>query len=403
MIRRLRRKLVVITMTLSTALLVVICAVFVLSIREGLQRDSMSVLQRVIAETETPQWAGRSGVSLPYFTVTVTPNGGTSIISSQFYDLDDYDRLISAVDAALSQGRNAGELRQEELRYLRQATSEGWRMAFVDVSYERSTLKKAVVTVVLVGALALGVLFALSVTLARWAVRPVEQSVEQQRQFIADASHELKTPLTVILSNADLIARQEGLPDHIRRWTENIRTGGGQMQSLVEQMLTLERSESRQEGGESRTGEMIDLSDLTENALLLFEPVAYEAGKTLEEETISPGLTVQGDGASLSRALDILLDNAVKYTPAGGGIRVTLEEAGKNACFRVSNQGEPIPEEERERIFRRFYRSDAARSSEGFGLGLAIARSIAEEHGGTLNVTSHQGWNTFTLVIPLAN
>ena len=399
MIRRLRRKLVVITMTLSALLLAVICAVFLLSIRDSLSRDSMSVLNRVISERSTPAWTEQGGISLPYFTVTVTPNGGTKVTSSQFYDLTDYDLFTAAVNAALSQSRPAGELEQQNLRYLRQATSEGWRMAFVDISYERSTLNKAVLTVALVGSLALAVLFGLSVLLARWAVGPVERSMEQQRQFIADASHELKTPLTVILSNADLVARQEGLGGDVRRWNENIRTGGAQMQSLVEQMLTLERSEARQE--QAAPAEQVDLSALAENALLLFEPVAYEAGLILEEGGIAPELTVRGNAQSLNRLVDILLDNAVKYTPRGGHLRLTLESARRSALLTVANQGTPIPEAEQERIFDRFYRADAARTGEGFGLGLAIARGIAEEHGGRLWAESEGGWNRFFCRLPL--
>jgi signal transduction histidine kinase len=176
------------------------------------------------------------------------------------------------------------------------------------------------------------------------------------------------------------------------------------MEKLIEEMLLLARSDQRQETPAAQPQQEVDLSDLTENALLFFEPVLYEAGLRLEEEEIAPGVAVAGDSAALGRLAEILLDNAVKYTPKGGGIRVSLTESGKKAVLRVANQGKPIPEEERERIFRRFYRSDAARSSKGFGLGLAIAREIAQEHGGTLDAASTpEGYNVFQCVLPLAN
>ena len=405
MIRRLRRKFVGITMVLVTAMLVAICSAFLISIRDSLRQDSASVLQRVISETETPAWSNAQqadGVSLPYFTVVITPNGGASITSSQVYDLDDYDFLLSAVNAGFGQGETEGILKDDHLRYLRQATADGWRMAFVDVSYEQSTLNRAILTVVLVGLAALAAFFGLSVLLARWAVRPVENALIQQRQFVADASHELKTPLTVILSNADLLAGQgERHPEHIRRWSEHIRTGGRQMQALVEQMLLLARSDQG-EGWERRV-QPVDLSDLTESTLLMFEPVAFEAGKHLADCAVEPGVIVSGNGAKLKQLLDILLDNAVKYASPCGTISVTLETEGKNAVLSVTDQGTPIPEGELEAIFRRFYRSDAARTTEGFGLGLAIARSIAEEHGGALKAASAPaGYNTFTCTLPLA-
>ncbi|MBQ8935551.1 MAG: HAMP domain-containing histidine kinase [Oscillospiraceae bacterium] len=402
MIRRLRWKFVGINMVLVAAMLAAICSVFLISIRDSLQRDSASVLQRVISERETPDWSEQSGdVSLPYFTVVVTPNGGASITSSQFYGLDDYDFLLSAVNAGFRQGERQGILKDYNLRYLRQAASDGWRMAFVDVSYEQSTLNRAILTVVLVGLGALAAFFGLSVLLARWAVGPVEQSLNQQRQFVADASHELKTPLTVILSNADLLAEQgEGHPEHIKRWSENIRTGGREMQELVEQMLLLARSD--QEERQEQTFEPVDLSDLTESALLMFEPVAFEAGKTLTDCAVAPGVIVTGDASQLTRLLDILLDNAVKYAAPNGAISVTLETEGRNAVLSVTDQGTPIPEQELERIFDRFYRTDQARTTQGFGLGLAIARSIAQEHGGALRAESDpEGYNTFICTLPL--
>ncbi|MCD8047007.1 MAG: HAMP domain-containing histidine kinase [Clostridiales bacterium] len=180
----------------------------------------------------------------------------------------------------------------------------------MDISYEQSTLAQAAVNVLLVGLAALAVLFVISVFLARWAVRPVERSWAQQRQFVADASHELKTPLTVILSNADLLEEEEGLSEQARPWTENIHTGGAQMREPVEQLLLLARSDSDQ--GQPMSLQPTDLSDLAETAALMFEPVAFEAGKLLVQE-IQKDVVVAGDAARLKRLLDILLDNAVKY------------------------------------------------------------------------------------------
>lgn len=404
MIRTLRRKFVLINMLLVAGLLSAICLFFITATRESLRADSESVLQRVISETETPSWSifgGGASVSLPYFTVVVQPDGGAYITSSQFYSLDDPETILAAVNAAFDQQESQGLLAEYHLRYLRQATSDGWRMAFVDVSYESSTLRQVVGNTILVGIAALGLFFAASLLLSRWAVRPVARSWEQQRQFVADASHELKTPLTVMLSNADLLLEQEEAePDRRRRWAENIQAGGRQMGTLIEQLLLLARSDSGQ--AVNAGFRPVDLTDLVQTAALMFEPVAFEAGKGLTWETPEQPLTVSGDGDKLKRLLDILLDNAVKYAAPGGTIILTLRREGRRAVLTVTNPGEPIPEEEREAIFRRFYRADRARSSSGFGLGLAIARTIAQEHRGKLWAESDPaGYNTFLCALPL--
>ena len=406
MIRKLRWKFVLINMALVTVMLAAICLFFVSATRESLKSDSESVLQRVISETETPSWSfyggGSAPVSLPYFTVVVRPNGGAYITSSQFYDLDNPDTILAAVNAAFDQQASQGMLEEYHLRYLREATADGWRMAFVDVSYERSTLRQATWNTLQMGLIAFVLFFGASMVLARWAVRPVAQSWEQQRQFVADASHELKTPLTVILSNADLLAEQEEAePDKRRRWAENIQAGGRQMGTLVEQLLLLARSDSGQAAASSF--QPVDLTELVQSAALMFEPVAFEAGKSLELTDTEDSVTVSGDGGKLKRLLDILLDNAAKYADPGGQITLSLRREGRRAVIAVTDQGAPIPREELEAIFRRFYRADRARSTQGFGLGLAIARSIAQEHRGKLWAQSDPaGYNTFFCSLPLA-
>lgn len=164
-------------------------------------------------------------------------------------------------------------------------------------------------------------------------------------------------------------------------------------------MLLLARSDSDQ--GQPVSLRPTDLSDLAETAALMFEPVAFEAGKLLVQE-IQKDVVVAGDAARLKRLLDILLDNAVKYADPGGQIRLSLTTEGRRALLTVSDQGTPLEKEELERIFQRFYRADEARSTQGFGLGLAIAQSIAREHHGKLWVESDPaGWNSFYCSLPL--
>ena len=252
-----------------------------------------------------------------------------------------------------------------------------------------------------IGGSALVGFFFISLLLARWATRPAERAWKQQRQFVADASHELKTPLTVVLSNVDMLQEYSVQPQDARqqRWLGNIRASSEQMKDLVEEMLTLARSDAG--GQQALVHQQVNFSDLVDDALLRFEPAVFEAGKQLEE-AVTEELYVTGDGGKLKRLVDILLDNARKYTPEGGHIWVTLAADGRNRIqLTVRNEGTPIPAQDLEHIFERFYRADQARTSEGFGLGLAIAREIAREHRGKLWAeSSPERGNSFCFSLP---
>ena len=209
----------------------------------------------------------------------------------------------------------------------------------------------------------------------------------------------LKTPLTVILSNAELL---EAAPMDQRpaRWRDNILSEAKQMKVLVEQMLTLARADHNPMPSASAM-EAVSLSDLATDCALAFEPVAFEAGKPLEYE-IAPDLTVTGDRDKLRRLISILLDNAIKYGQAGGAITLTLRRTDRQARLLVSNPGEPIPPEQLDRLFERFYRADASRGEQsGFGLGLPIAAAIAAEHKGTLKAESDAVSTRFLFSMPL--
>lgn len=414
MIRRLRWKFVAIIMAVVTLLLTTICAFLFVTLRSSLRADSLSVLQRVIAQDGEPvvMWDRDGGiisvnpfreqeVSLPYFTVAVNRNGQAAVLDSQFYNLNDQEALLEVVQKGLDAISDSGVLADYQLRYLRKTTGSGWRIAFTDMTQEISTTRNLLRNLILIGSMALVGFFFISLLLARWATRPVERAWKQQRQFVADASHELKTPLTVVLSNIDMLQGYGAQPQDIRqrRWLGNIRASSEQMKELVEEMLTLARSDAG--GQQTLERRSVNFSDLVADALLRFEPAVFEAGKHLQED-VTEELYVTGDAGKLKRLVDVLLDNARKYTPRGGRIWVTLAVDGRNRILlTVRNEGTPIPPQDLERIFERFYRADLARTSEGFGLGLAIAREIAREHKGKLWAESYpeQG-NSFCFSLP---
>lgn len=418
MIKHLRWKFVVIMMTVVALLLTGICVLLFVNLRNNLRKDSLSVLQRVIAQSEDEiiLWESGEGdfwglnpfgkqeqeVSLPYFTVAVNRKGQAAVIDCQFYDLNDQKALLQVVRQGMEAKADSGVLPGYRLRYLRKTEGSGWRIAFTDMTQEISTIRSLLRNLLLIGGAALVGFFFLSLLLARWATRPAERAWKQQRQFVADASHELKTPLTVVLSNVDMIqSYAPGTDDRQRRWLGNIQSSSEQMKELVEEMLTLARSDNG--GSQNVVRQRVNFSDLVAESILRFEPAIYECGKRLEEQ-VAEELYVMGDAGKLRRLIDVLLDNARKYTSEGGQIGVTLEGEGRSRVrLTVRSQGTPIPEGELEQIFERFYRADPSRTEEGFGLGLPIAREIAREHRGKLWAeSSTEKGNVFRFSLPRA-
>ena len=409
MIRKLRLKFVAICMALVTAILAVVFFSVYLSMARNISDLSRQVLYRVSQE-ETIGGMTRPDISiaiggdralLPYFTVNVWPSRGggytAQITGGTYSNLEDTEELTAILQDCLSQNRQEGTVSGYHLRYLRQDNGLYEKLAFVDMSMEQAVLRRMMGSYLVIALAALALLLGVSVLLSHWATRPVEKAWKQQRQFLSDASHELKTPLTVILSNAELL-EQAALPDKPARWSDNILSEAGRMRSLVEEMLTLARADNM-----VRTAVMaeVSLSDVAADCALAFEPVAFEAGKPLEYQ-IADGTLVLGDGDKLRQLISILLDNAIKYGADGGTITLSLQKTDRQARLTVSNPGDPIPPEQLGRLFERFYRADVSRGEKsGFGLGLPIARTIAEEHKGTLRAESDAGSTRFIYTMML--
>ena len=324
-------------------------------------------------------------------------SGGTIHLSgSSYYNLENEDLVLGIVRSALEQESESGVLHDYSLRYMRRVGTLSVRIAFTDCTMEQATMRSLLLRSGFIALAALVILTGLSYWLAGFAVRPVKQAWQEQKQFISDASHELKTPLTVILSSSELAV---GEPDgaKTKQYIDNIHAESLRMKELVEDMLTLARAES----GAKLVMEPVDLSDTALESALAFEPVAFENGRTLAYD-IQPELSVSGSAMQLRRLTDILLDNAVKYAAAGTDISLLLRREGRSAVLQVENKGETIPPEKLPHLFDRFYRADESRTGgEGFGLGLAIAQSIAQTHGGNIGCTSAEGVTRFTVTLPL--
>ena len=388
MIRSLRRKFIAMTMAVFTALLCVIFGLVIHFTGQNLQTESVRFLRSAAADPLQPGPPGQ--VRQPCFIIRATP-WGQSIQSTGGFDLSDEQMLSDIVALAASAPEPLGVLDQYDLRYFRSQSPTELTLVFMDISAERAAMRNLRLTCVGIGLLALGLFWAVSFLLARWAVRPVERAWEEQRQFVSDASHELKTPLTVILTSAELMQTDPD-PQH----TRSILAMSRRMRELVESLLELARVDN---GAVRAAFGELDLSALVADELLPFEPLFFEGGLTLESQ-LEEGLHISGSDRHLRQVLTILLDNALRYSPENAAVRVALTRQGSNALLTVTNPGF-LTKEQCRSIFRRFYRADPARTAGGSGLGLAIAQGIALDHGGKLWADSREGDVTLSLTLPL--
>ena len=390
MIRRLRIKFVCINMVLVTAMLWAILAVVLHSTQAGLASESIRAMEA--AALPGPQRPAGPGWGPRCFTLEPGPDG--DLIASPGADSFGGEAWLGQVWEA-ARGRQEGLLEEEGLRFRRVGPPERQRIVFADASGELAAMASLRRSCLLVGCGGFLAFLGLSILLARWAVGPVDQAWRRQQQFVADASHELKTPLTVILANAELLA-DPGCTGG-ERLAGNILTVARQMRSLVERLLEL----ARMDVGKGEAQEPVDLSRLVGDALLPFEPVFFEAGLTLESR-VEEGIWVRGSGMQLAQAADILLDNARKYAAPESAVSLRLERTGRWCLLRVATAGEPLTRQERQDVFKRFYRADPARAREGgCGLGLSIARSIAAAHRGRIWAESGPAGNVFLIRLPV--
>jgi len=328
-----------------------------------------------------------------FYSVSFSPGGDVLAVDISETDLYTEEALTGIARRVLEKGNEAGS--EESLMY-RVVKRDGYTLvAFRDNTAASAQILSLIRHTLLVGGCALVVLFFLSVYLARRIIRPLEEADQKQKQFISDAGHELKTPVSVISTNAELLSRQIG-PNE---WMDNIVYENKRMGDLVTQLLDLSRAENARMPMES-----LDFSRLVVGEALPFESVAFEKGLSLQTQ-IEEGITLQGSRSQLSQLVSILLDNAIRHSRPESEIRLTLERQGRHALLQVENKGEDISPEAQAHLFERFYRIDDVRNSESghYGLGLSIAKAITEAHGGYIRVSSENGTIVFSVTLPLKN
>lgn len=270
-----------------------------------------------------------------------------------------------------------------------------YQVMFFDITDYKTSLTNLRNTLLLIGFLALGGIYIASFYVANRALRPVELAWRKQKEFVSNASHELKTPLAIIQVNAEVLAGspEETLESQMK-WLENIQLGSERMDELVNSLLLLTKFESAEQ---EVVRSVIDASQVVQSVYQSMEAIALEKGIHYQEQ-IAKQVSLESNEQALRQLTMILVDNALKYTPAGETVTVALVERQRKTVLQVSNSGCPIPEETNPYVFDRFYRGDPSRNHQdgGYGLGLAIAKAIAEMLQAQISLTVDQeGVNHF--------
>ena len=315
-------------------------------------------------------------------------------------NLDNLASLSEEEAAALAEsvyaaGRAKGFA--DEYRYRRAACEGETLLVFLNCERELATFRDflyASIGISLAGTLAV---FLLLLVFSGRLVRPIAESYEKQKRFITDAGHELKTPITIIRADADVLASEL---DGENEWIADIRKQTGRLAELTEDLIFLSKME---EENPALQMEELSLSELVDETAQSFQSLALSKGKRFSA-SVEPELQVKGDEKALGKLVSILLDNAMKYSPESGTVELTLEKTGKNALLIVRNSTQPMEKGSANRLFERFAREDRSRNSEsgGFGLGLAIAKAVTEAHKGTIRAESEDGASlTVTAELPL--
>lgn len=401
MIRKLRKKLVIVLMAILSLLLVAILGSMFYSTRMNYERRSLSAFSDAPAATNSFDQSVM--MAMPVAFVTLDASGEYTVTQNQIHYVSDTE-LIQIASSLTDDSQDSDLVSSYNLRYRRYTQPDGTVVfSFSDTYIERDSLQSQVFFSIIIGLAALALFFVVSLLLSRWMVKPVERSWEKQRQFVADASHELKTPLTVILSNTDMLIDSNTVTDKKNRMRlDNIRAESKRMKALTEALLNLARSDNKPK---ITVKENVNLSFILNSASLIFEPTVFDMGRSIDCN-IEENVTVVGDKNKLRQLADILIDNALQYGAEKSPIVVRLSKTSKKeALFSVISEGLPLSPEDCTNIFERFYRLDASRGqTKGFGLGLSIARSIAEEHGGTIWAESDgKKHNTFSVKLPIVS
>lgn len=398
MITKLRIKIVSVMMFVFTILLAIVLIATYVTSKSNLESTCSNNLYSTINYTYSQKAYLPDTTSSPVAVVRVDYLGNIKLLVNHMTSVSN-EEICELAREVLSGASSTGEL-DGNIQFLRRSIGiSDIRIAFSDVTVEKEILKKQRINFIAIAIFALAAFFVLSVYISKWIASPVQKSIIAQKQFIADASHELKTPLTVILSNSKMLTGSALTSEADKVRINNIIEESEQMKLLIEDMLQIARFDSALLPSKHET---VSFSDIIMASVVTYEPYAYDNHRELCSD-IAPDISLSGNPTKLKQLIDILLDNALKYSLEHSSIHVSLTQEGKKALLYVESLGSPISDEDAARIFEKFYRTDKSREeTNGYGLGLSIAKMIVDEHRGHIwVVSSEQGCNRFYVQLPL--
>lgn len=327
-----------------------------------------------------------------YSTSVVLKNKNIMVLSNSLKDTTDKD-ILNMTKGLQKSGKRFGSI--DNYIYLVRILKSGNTVyIFVNNKEALQNSKQFFIVSIFIFLLSVIVFTIISYYLSRWMIKPSEKAIKNQKIFVANISHDLKTPITIIRANADLIeneVKNKKSIKYIKQETEKLN-------HLVNEMLTLTRIDNTISKENFKN---FNFGDSLFDVVLPFESIAYEKGIKFNIN-IDESTNYFGNETNIQKLAEILIDNAMSYTAKGGIVDVDAYESSKVITLYVTNTGEPISDEKKEEIFDRFYRESKSRESTGnhYGLGLSIASTIVKKHNGKISVESKNGKNTFTVTLP---
>ena len=386
MFDKLKKKFILINMSLLTLVFIVIFGSIYIFTTISMDRELEHELRGLIYNQKKP------GFDMPMLSssIIIELDSENNIAKVSTFMESDEESLENTIYEIIKNEDKYGKVKLEgsSYGYLKDYTTKGLKIALMSRQPQITVLNNLLKVFISIGSISLILLLLISIYLTSRTIKPIKETFEKQKQFIANASHELKTPLAIIKTNNSLVlSNKSATVESQGKWLNYINNQIERMSELLDEMLTLAKLDTSKE---LKDFAEFDFSKLVNNILLTFEAVIFENRIELESNILKD-IKLKGDKENIKRVVIILLDNAIKYTNKNGKINVDLVQEKNRIKLKVKNTGEGIEKEDLEKVFERFYRVDSSRAREtgGYGLGLSIAKSIVESHNGKIYAESN--------------